>query len=161
MSGLDSRTPVTTPILDRLTARPYRGTIGSIRPGTVAALYLAVQRDLEILLNTRRAEQPVPAGYQLCSSSLLNFGLPDLSLYSLRISSEQHRLRKSIDAAIRFFEPRLSNVSVFLNGWDEKRPVLRFRVEATLKAGAAFEPVVFDTEFRLDSGRFGVKGRLR
>jgi len=161
MPAQDTRVPVATPILDRLTAKPYRGTIGSIRPGTLAALYVAVQRDLEMLLNTRRAEQPVPAGYLQCCNSILNYGLPDLSLYSLRTSADQHRLRKSIEAAIKIFEPRLSNVSVFLDGWDERRPVLRFRVEAVLRADTTLEPVVFDTEFRLESGRFGVKGRPR
>jgi type VI secretion system protein ImpF len=82
-------------------------------------------------------------------------------VYTLKNAADQHRLRHSMEAALRFFEPRLSNVSIALDGWDESRPILRFRVEAVLKVEPAPEPVVFDTEFSLDSGKFSLKGRPR
>lgn len=157
----DGRLPVVSSVLDRLTSAPASGTIGSVRPGTLAALSLSIQRDIESLLNTRREETLVPSGYPASAASLLNFGLPDLSVYPLKTASGQNRLRRDIEAALRVFEPRLAGVSVALEGWDEVKPVLRFRVEAVLKVEPSPEPVVFDTEFSLESGQFSLKGRRR
>ena len=157
----DGRVPVISSVLDRLTDGRGSGLIGSVRPGTLAALRFSVLRDLEHLLNTRREEQLVPPDYQESAASVLNYGLPDLSLYSLKSASGQQRLRRSIETALRLFETRLSNVAVALDGWDEGRPILRFRVEAVLNVEPAPEPVVFDTEFALDSCKFQVKGRPR
>jgi type VI secretion system protein ImpF len=157
----DGRLPVVTSVLDRLTDSPSAVTIGSIRPGTLAALSLSVQRDLEHLLNTRREEELVPAGYRAAAASLLNYGLPDPTLYSLKSAAGQQQMRRSIESALQAFEPRLANVSVAIEGWDDARPVLHFRVEAVLKAQPVPEPVVFDTEFRLESGQFALKGRAR
>jgi len=157
----DGRIPVVTSVLDRLTETPSAGTIGTVRPGTLAALRQAVLRDLEHLLNTRREENLIPEGYRESGASLLNYGLPDLTVYSLKRASEQHRLRRTIEEAVRVFEPRLGNVSVAVEGWDEARPILRFRVEAVLRVEPSPEPVVFDTEFSPESGKFKLKGRLR
>jgi type VI secretion system protein ImpF len=144
-------------ILDRLIAGPYKGVIGTFRQDSAEALRQAVQRDLDDLLNTRREEQLLPPAYHEAASSLLNFGLPDFTVYNLRSTSEQHRLRKAIETAVRVFEPRLANVSVFLDGWDELKPVLRYRLEALLKIDPAPEAVVFETEFKADTRRFAVK----
>jgi type VI secretion system protein ImpF len=157
----DGRMPVVTSVLDRLTAAPASGAIGSIRPGTLAALSLAVQRDLEHLLNTRREEELIPAEYHAASASLLNFGLPDPTFYSLKSPADQQRMRRSIESALQSFEPRLGNVTVTIEGFDEVKPVLHFRVEAVLKIEPAPEPIAFDTEFRLDSGQFALKGHPR
>ncbi len=144
-------------VLDRLTGRPYDGLIGSLRPDSAEALRQAVQRDLDNLLNVRRAELLIPPAYRESTASLLNFGLPDFTAYNLRDASEQNRLRKAIETAVRVFEPRLANVSVFLDGWDELKPVLRYRLEALLKVDPAPEAVVFETEFKADTRRFAVK----
>jgi type VI secretion system protein ImpF len=157
----DGRLPVVASVFDRLTAPPPRGAIGSIRPGTLAALRDSVRRDLENLLNVRREESLIPPDYPQAARSLLNYGLPDLSVYSLKSSADQQKLRRSIEAALRSFEPRLTNVSVAIEGWDHSRPVLRFRVEAILRVEPAPEPVVFDTEFWLENSRFTIKGRSR
>jgi type VI secretion system protein ImpF len=161
----DGRVPVITSVVDRLTDSPRNspqsGVIGSVRPGTLGGLRHAVLRDLEHLLNTRREDELIPADYHESAASLLNYGLPDLSVYSLKSAAEQHRLRRSMETALRLFEPRLSNVSVAVEGWDAAKPVLRFRVDAVLVVEPAPEPVVFDTEFSLESRRFTLKGRSR
>jgi type VI secretion system protein ImpF len=157
----DGRIPVITSVFDRLTDSPQSGVIGSVRPGTLGSLRQAVLRDLEHLLNTRREEELIPAEYRESAASLLNYGLPDLSVYSLKKAAEQHRLRRSIETALHLFEPRLGNVSVTLEGWDDAKPVLHFRVDAVLRVEPAPEPVVFDTEFSLESGKFTLKGRSR
>jgi type VI secretion system protein ImpF len=157
----DGRVPVITSVFDRLTAPAASGAIGSVQHGTLASLRNAVLRDLEHLLNTRREAELIPADYRESAASLLNYGLPDITMYSLKSAAEQHRLRRSMEAALRLFEPRLSNISVVVEGWHDARPVLRFRVEADLNVEPAPEPVAFDTEYSLESGKFALKGRSR
>jgi type VI secretion system protein ImpF len=157
----DGRIPMVASVLDRLTDSSYSGTLGANRPGTLATLRESVLRDLEYLLNTRREERLIPVGYPECSSSLLNYGLADLTQYSLKNPSEQDRLRRAIGSAIAALEPRLTQVAVVVERWDGAKPLLRFRVEAMLRNEAAPEPVVFDTEYSLENGRFMLRGRRR
>jgi type VI secretion system protein ImpF len=161
MALRSDRTPIVPSVLDRLTAEPHTRTIGSSRPQSLSGLYRALQRDLEFLLNTRREHELIPRSYRESASSVLNFGFPDLLVYCLRLPSDQNRVCREIENAIRIFEPRLTGVTATLSGWDEVKPVLRFRVEAILKVEPAREPVVFDTELRIESGNFILRGRPR
>lgn len=144
-------------VLDRLMGGSGGGGIGALNPNSVEAARLAVQRDLDALLNTRREERLVPSTFHESAKSLLNFGIPDFAVYNLKSPADQNRLRRAIEAAVREFEPRLGNVSVTLEGWDEARPVLRYRLEALLKLEPAPEQVAFETEIEADSGRFSVR----
>src|SRR5579859_3342821 len=106
-------------ILDRLVAPKAKGEVGEHRLDSLAAFEAALQRDLIALLNTRTAREPVPPVYREAATSLLAFGLPDLAGQNLRLASEQNRLRREIENAIRLFEPRLSGVNVTVEQWDE------------------------------------------
>jgi type VI secretion system protein ImpF len=155
-----SRSAIVVPsVLDRLISDPRNVEIGAVQPGSLRALKLSVERDLDALLNTRREGDLIPPEFQASAQSLLNFGLPDFSSYMLRSSTDQNRLRRDMETAIRAFEPRLANVTVSVEGWDDLNPVLRFRVEGILRVDPAPEPVSFDTVFRADTGKFAVRGR--
>lgn len=143
-------------VLDRLISSEYDGKIGSARPDSLEEIMLSIARDLHVLLNTRRGELLIPEGFTEAKTSILNFGLPDFVSYSLKSPSDQERLRRALEQTIRTFEPRLSSVAVVLAGWDDVTPVLRFRVEAVLLLES--EPVVFETSFRADSGKFSILG---
>jgi type VI secretion system protein ImpF len=143
-------------VLDRLIAQDYDGKIGSTRPDSLKALLDSISRDLHVLLNTRRGELLVPEGFTEAASSILNFGLADFVSYSLKSPLDQERLRRALETTISKFEPRLSRVEVDLAGWDELSPILRFRVEAVLTLERASEPVVFETSFQVESGKFSV-----
>ncbi len=143
----------TPSILDRLTAPAWKGEAGELRPESREALEAAIQRDLSALLNSRREQNPLPAEYRECATSLLAFGLPDITMTNLRLASEQNRLRRAIETAIQLFEPRLTDVRVRVEHWDEAKPLLRFQIEAYLSN----EPVTFDTLLRSESGEFLVR----
>jgi len=145
-------------VLDRLISTARGVEIGFVQPNSLRALKLALQRDLAALLNTRREDKLVPKGFKASASSLLNFGLPDFSGYSLRTPSDQNRLRRDIEAAIRIFEPRLAGVTVHFLGWDRRDPVLHFRLDGFLKIEPAPEPISFDTALHADRGKFLLKG---
>jgi len=102
----------------------------------------------------------VPAAFREASSSVLNFGIPDFTLYNLRHPSDQSRLRSEIEKAIQTFEPRLRNVLVNIDQWDEVHPVLRFMVSASLAVNDR-HALLLETELHLESGDFKVAGGAR
>ena len=115
-------------------------------------------RDLSALLNTRRAEQDFDPAYEEATNSLLSFGIADFTSYNLKSGVEQDQVRRSIERAIRQFEPRLARVSVSIEEPDPLRPVLQFQIEALLRIGPAAEPVMFDLSLHRESRRMAVSG---
>lgn len=152
--AIAEKTELTPTILERLAPlKESRSQIGSRRQG--GAVEQSILRDLEMLLNTRREEFLVPPEFEETATSIVNYGVPDLSKCgSLRFGPEQAKLCRWIEEAIRNFEPRLRNVAVRVIDRENVTPVLRFRVEA--KAEFAAERVVFDLGLRRDSGQLAV-----
>ena len=113
----------------------------------------SINRDLEWLLNTRRAVERLPPEHKELNRSLAAYGLPDFSDEEINNSAEG--VRRAIEATIRTFEPRLSEVSVALvaKGAGERERALIFRVEAHLRV----EPVTFSTTISLDQGAYTVQ----
>src|SRR5215471_12758158 len=118
----------------------------------------ALCRDLTALLNTRRAERDFDPAYQESTNSLLTFGITDFTAYNLKSGTEQEMVRRSIERAIRQFEPRLTGVEVSLEPPDAVRPELRFQISALMRMEPAAEPVVFDATLRRESRRIAVSG---
>src|SRR5271169_307650 len=102
-------------------------------------LKAALCRDLAALLNTRRAEEDFPPGYEEATNSLLSFGVIDFTSYNLKGRIDQERVRRSIERAVRLFEPRLARVTVSMEEPDPLRPVLQFQIVATLRVEPAAE----------------------
>jgi type VI secretion system protein ImpF len=119
---------------------------------------LSLCRDLAVLLNTRRAEKDFPPDYEEATNSLLSFGIVDFTSYDLKSGPGPERVRRSIERAIRQFEPRLARVSVSIGEPDPLRPVLQLHIEAILRIGPADEPVTFDLSLFRESRRVAVSG---
>lgn len=118
----------------------------------------ALARDLTALLNTRRATADFdPTYYEESANSILTFGIVDFSSNNLKNGTGQEQLRRSIERAIRQFEPRLERVTVSMEEADQLRPILRFQVSAVLRTEAQ-EPVVFEATLHRDSRRVTVSG---
>jgi type VI secretion system protein ImpF len=115
-------------------------------------------RDLGVLLNTRRAQQDFSPAFTEATGSLLTFGVVDFTAFNLKNQPEQERVRRSMERAIREFEPRLARVTVTVEPPDPLKPILRFQISAVLRTGAAGEDVLFDATLRRDSRRFAVAG---
>ena len=93
-------------------------------------------RDLAALLNTRRAEEDstrLRGGNQL-AAKFWNHRLHFLQPQERRRAGQ---VRRSIERAIRQFEPRLARVTVSMEEPDPVRPVLRFHIDAVLRIGPA------------------------
>ena len=114
-------------------------------------------RDLAAILNTRRAEDEIDPKYKEVNDSLLTFGVTDFTSCNLLNGIEQQRVRRSIERAIRLFEPRLTRVTVTLEPLDPLRPLLRFQISALLRMQPG-ESIAFDATLYRDSRRIAVAG---
>ncbi len=159
MAPRDQETPFRS-LLDRLTdLEPDRRAEAPPSAWEVRReLKEALCRDLSDLLNVRRADEPVDPAYKETAESILSFGVADFTSYNLKNGIEQERVRRSIEQAIRRFEPRLSGVTVSLEPPDPLQPVLRFQISALLRVDPAAGPVVFDAALHRDSRRLAVSG---
>lgn len=147
-------------ILERLTddAPDERRDPPGSRASDLRTLKEAVRRDLTALLNTKRRETEIPPQFPECENSLLNFGIPDFTSLTIKNPSEQNRLRRAIEAAVRKFEPRLTSVSVSLAHQPANDPALHFRIDALLHIEPQPEPVFFSTLLRGDTSEIIVTG---
>jgi type VI secretion system protein ImpF len=147
--------------MDRLIDADPRSSVEAplTRAEAVRRLRIAVRRDLEWLLNSRRIAVPPDAALQEVNRSAYAYGLPDLSTVGLANPAEQNRLLAAIEKALRIFEPRLTNVKVLLVSDGAKKYVQRldFRIEGLLLMDPAPELVSFDTTLDGVSQSYRVK----
>ncbi len=135
-------------ILDRLIGDadgPPRG--GDLRIG-VSELRHVVRRDLEWLLNTRLPFSNMYESYEEVSKSMLAFGLPDLSAYSLASVLDSQDICRRMRKAIQTFETRLSRRSIqveFVPTDDVTDMSMHFRITGMIEVDPIREPVAFDT----------------
>lgn len=127
------------------------------RAKSLRELKQSVRRDLEWLLNTRRAPIEIDENLEETNKSLAIYGLPDFTGVAAKSPSEQKRLLKEIETALKLFEPRLIDVRVSLEPPSATERVLKFRIEARLKVEPTPEPVTFDTVLQLGSGEYQIK----
>lgn len=127
------------------------------RAKSLRELKQAVRRDLEWLLNTRAFPEGIPARLEEVHESLAIFGLPEFSGTSIKNPSDQKRLVRALETAVRVFEPRLMDVRIDFDPPNEVERSLRFRIEAQLKVDPLPEPVTFDTILEIGRGEFEIK----
>ncbi|MDR3719375.1 MAG: type VI secretion system baseplate subunit TssE [Bryobacteraceae bacterium] len=130
----------------------------STRSQSVRQLKMALRRDLEWLLNTRRIPDEAPEAYENLSHSLYNYGLPDVTSLALNSPRDKNRLLRTIETTLADFEPRLINIRVRAVDDGASGPrVLRFQIEGLLKMDPAPEQIFFDTLLQLSTGDCQVK----
>src|SRR4051794_28860452 len=106
MSRIDSQQGLKASLLDRLINPESDGTAS--QPGcTVEQMIDSVRRDLEDLLNPHKTELEVPAEFVEVDSSIVTYGLPDLSSYQSTKADASSRVGERIEQAIARFDPRL------------------------------------------------------
>jgi type VI secretion system protein ImpF len=152
--------PLVLALLDRLTdgepgvtRDPPTGRAASLR-----RLKQSVRRDLEDLLNTR-SRPFADEGLEELGTSLVGYGLPDLTAADLGRAEARAALARLIEEVIRRYEPRLRAVRVRLS--DEDEPIdrtLRFRIEALLLVEPTTEPIRFDSAVIPTTGAVTIRG---
>ena len=161
MPRSDREVNITPSLLDRLLddAPAQSQEPMPSRSQNVRGLKASVARDLEALLNTRRETlEELDADWVETKTSLLTYGLPDFTAFSLLGEKDRARIRRTLEEAIAIFEPRLERVHITLDAPREHDRALRFRVDGLLRVDPAPEPVTFDTVLQLPSQQYVVKG---
>jgi type VI secretion system protein ImpF len=151
-------------LLDRLTQdddEPRRKSGGGSQPArtfeTDKARYIqSVNRDLEMLLNTRRTIIDVPERFEQLRDSVFTFGLPDVSGIAVNTPAGRERLKLALADAIERHEPRLMNVRVHEATEEGAVFQLRFSIEAVLCLSVGTIEVSFDTVLQPGSGVYEV-----
>jgi type VI secretion system protein ImpF len=149
---------ITLPLLDRLTDEdPKRGEeVPLSRSKSLAALKVAVRRDLEWLLNTRRAERALPPHV---TRSIFCYGLAEHTSGSENKDRVFQELARRMETAIAIFEPRLAGVKVTLSPrQDSTSRRVDLIIEGLLRIDPSPEHVSFDTSLELTNGEYHVKG---
>lgn len=159
MALTDNQVRITPSVFDRLIDYDPRESRESpkSRSTTLMELRTAVRRDLEWLLNTRTFLNPEELDSPEIKRSVAVYGLPDITGLSAQNIHEQERVLRSIEHAIRTFEPRFLDLKVSMEPPTATERSIRFRIEAQLDVDPVPEPIVFDTVLKLGSCDFAVK----
>jgi type VI secretion system protein ImpF len=159
MPRIDEEIRINLSVLDRLVdfEPDVRTEALASRSKALRQVKQALKRDLEWLLNTRRVFE-VPDELPLLTGSLLGYGLPDFTNFSIKSAGDQHDLTLALEAVLKRFEPRLEDVVVSVANASLLERAFRFKIEARLRIDPVPEPISFDTTLQLGSGNFAVKG---
>ena len=105
MARRDATGPVTLSVLDRLIDRDpkTRSEIPFTRAQSLRELKLALKRDLEWLLNTRKTIDPAPDSARETVRSVYHYGFADISSKSVLSSRDQSDLVREMELAIAVF----------------------------------------------------------
>ncbi len=139
---------VLAPLMDRLLESSTQTAV-HIRPqAQIKQLRESVRRDLEALFNSRIRNQSPAKIYKQLQTSLLNYGLPDLSTINFTSKKNRQDFCRTIERSILQFDPRIKTAKVTTSDTvDVEDPTIRFRVEAILHANPAPETIVLDSAF--------------
>jgi type VI secretion system protein ImpF len=156
MSRVDPNQALMPTVLDRL-IDPDSGGTAWRRGYGVEQMVQVVQRDLEDLLNTRQSCADLPEAFKEVASSIIAFGLPDLTSINAITPNQREDIGRVIEHIVTTFEPRLKEVRAILTDpGDGKQRTVKFRIEARLCLEPAPE-VAFDTVLELSNGHYSVQ----
>jgi|SRR5579862_839299 len=160
MARRDATGPVTLSVLDRLIDRDPKNhsEVPFTRAQSLRELKLALKRDLEWLLNTRKTIEPSPDSARETVRSVFHYGFADISSKSVLSSRDQIDLVRDMEASIAIFEPRLKRAKVRMEQVEGSYRMLKFVIEGLLCMDPAPEPVRFDTVLELGKGEYEIKG---
>src|SRR6202790_5652609 len=160
MARRDATGPVTLSVLDRLIDQDpkTRSEIPFTRAQSLRELKLALKRDLEWLLNTRKTIDPVPDSARETVRSVYHYGFADISSKSVLSSRDHGDLIREMEAAIAVFEPRLKRARVRMEMAEGNYRSVNFVINRLLCIDTAPEPVRFDTVLELGKGEYEIKG---
>jgi type VI secretion system protein ImpF len=160
---MNANLPLLSSLLDRLIDREPGVTREAERGRhqVMGEIKASVARDLEDLLNARRRCRAASAGLTELEQSLVNYGLPDFTRFTLGSGEARERFRQLLETTVGLWEPRFLSLKItLLSNTEPLDRTLRFRIDALLRAEPAPEPVAFDSVLEPGTGTFAI-GRPR
>lgn len=140
---------ITQSLIDRLIDDDPQGSADAheSEEDAVARYKVALRRDLESLLNTRRPWLPVVGRYPGLDRTMIGYGIPDLSTEDMSVPAVRERVRRTIAQVIREHEPRLSEIDIEMDDGPTSRG-MRLRISAVLNITQSEETVVYEASVR-------------
>ncbi len=147
---------VRSSLLDRLfekyatTAIDYR----SLKSHAIEEYKRSIIRDLNFLFNTRST---TPADeYDKSDLSVVDYGIPDFSHYTLESESDRILLVKRVLKAIKYFEPRLENIEVYIHPELNDEKSFSILINAYLIVETVSYQVSFTSKNHIESGQWEI-----
>lgn len=104
---------------------------------------VSLRRDLEHLLNTKRPMLDGLDRYDALGSTVVGYGIQDLSTEDFAVPAVRERVRRTIAQVIRNHESRLTNIDVEVDEGPTSRGI-NLRISATLTLTRNREMVVYE-----------------
>lgn len=129
------------PLFDRLSSAPAEHGTGA-HLETMASLQESIGRELRRLFNTRSSLSP--SDYAQGGTTVLEYGIPDLSALSTQNASDCQQVAAALREAVLRYEPRLSDVTVHVSATPNRQERALVRIGAQARAGLELRRVDFE-----------------
>jgi len=131
------------PLFDRLAANEGTGKDASwlLLPEQLQA---SIGRELSRLFNTR--SRLPPSEFHQNSGTVIDYGVPDFSALYARRGDDVAVLESALAQAVTLFEPRLSNVTVKVQGMVQRADAAAVTVGGDVMIGLKAQRVSFELE---------------
>lgn len=121
-----------------------------------AELRQSVRRELERLLNTRSSYAPEILNQM--ERTVVNYGIPDYYHLSPKSLEDQKTLSRELGRTISIYEPRLQDVHVVIEGYDDDKKSLMAGVRGVIVVESIRDPVSFPFSIQLKSREYDLDG---
>ncbi|TDO98033.1 type VI secretion system baseplate subunit TssE [Marinomonas balearica] len=121
------------------------------------SLLESIRYQLTSLLNSEAPMRFLPEGFSEVAASNFSFGLDSAHSISSQINHDQ--FARSLEKWIRTFEPRLTDVSVFIEESDPTKNIMSFSLMAKVDTGAGSHVFLFDSNISLSNQVANMEGQ--
>lgn len=121
-----------------------------------AELRQSVRRELERLLNTRSSY--APEILKQMERTVINYGIPDYYHLSPKSLEDQKALAQELGKTIAIYEPRLQDVHVVIDRYDDDKKSLMAGVRGVIVVESIRDPVSFPFSIQLKSREYDLDG---
>ncbi|MCZ2720861.1 type VI secretion system baseplate subunit TssE [Marinomonas sp. 15G1-11] len=117
----------------------------------------SIRYQLSTLLNSEAPMIGFSKGFREVDASNMRFGLD--SSYSISSQMDKDQFARSIESWVRSFEPRLNDVSVFMEESDPRKNVICFSLMAKVKTENGNHVFLFDSNISLSDQVANLEGQ--
>ncbi|MBY5947679.1 type VI secretion system baseplate subunit TssE [Photobacterium rosenbergii] len=135
----------------------FWGTFIAKQNGNEDDLLESIRYQLTVLLNSEAPMRVLPKQYKEVQLSNFSFGLDAAYSVSSQVNKEQ--FSRSLEKWVRAFEPRLSEVSVFVKESDPSKNIMKFSLMAKVDVQNGEHVFLFDSSISLSSQSAKMEGQ--
>lgn len=135
----------------------FWGTFIAKQNGNEDNLLESIRYQLTVLLNSEAPMRVLPKQYKEVQLSNFSFGLDAAYSVSSQVNKEQ--FSRSLEKWVRAFEPRLSEVSVFVKESDPSKNIMKFSLMAKVDVQNGEHVFLFDSSISLSSQSAKMEGQ--